>query len=49
MDYASPIDNHMLLIDAYSKWLEVFPLKSASSSATIVKLWALFATNGIPD
>ena len=40
MDYTGPIDNHMLLvvIDAYSKWLEVFPVKSASSSATITKL-----------
>ena len=50
MDYVGPIDNHMLLvvIDTYSKWLEVFPLKSASSSATIAKLRALFAFHGIP-
>ena len=51
MDFAGPIDNHMLLviIDAHSKWLEVFPLKSASSAATIMKLRALFASHGIPD
>ena len=51
MDYAGPNDNHMLLvvIDAHSKWLEVFPLKSASSSATIMKLTALRASHGIPD
>ena len=51
MDYAGPIDNHMLLvvIDAFSKWIEVFPVKSATSSVTITKLRALFATHGIPD
>ena len=51
MDFAGPIDNHMLfvIIDAHSEWLEVFPLKSASSTATIMKLRALFASHGIPD
>ena len=51
MDFAGPIDNHMLfvIIDAHSKLLEVFPLKSASSTATIMKLRALFASHGIPD
>ena len=39
----------MVAIDAYSKWPEAFPLKSASSSATIVKLRALFASHGIFD
>ena len=39
----------MVTIDAYSKWLEAFPLKSTSPSATIVKLRALFASHGIFD
>jgi len=51
MDYAGSINNHMLLvvIDAFSKWIEVLPVKSASSSTTIEKLRALFATHGIPE
>ena len=51
MDYAGPIDNHMLLVivDAFSKWVDVFPVKSASSATTIGKLRILFATHGIPD
>ena len=51
MDYARPVDNHMLLVvvDAFSKWIEVFPVKSASSATTIGKLRALFATHGIPE
>lgn len=51
MDYAGPIDNHMLLVvvNAFSKWVEVFPVKSASSATTIGKLRALFATHGLPE
>ena len=51
MDYAGPIDNHMLLVavDAFSKWIDVFPVKSASSAATIDKLRMLFANHGIPE
>ena len=50
MDYAEPIDNYMLLVvvGAFSKWIEVFPVKAASSVTTIGKLRALFATHGIP-
>jgi len=39
----------LVVIDAFSKWIEVFPVKSASSSTTIEKLRALFATHGIPE
>ena len=51
MDYAGPFDNHMLLVvvDAFSKWIEVLPVKSASSATTFGKLQALFATHGIPE
>ena len=51
MDYAGPTDNHMLLVvvDAFSKWIEVFSVKSASSATTITKLRALFANHGIPE
>ena len=51
MDYAGPVDNHMLLVivDAFCKWIEVFPVKSASSATTIGKLRALFTTHVIPE
>ena len=51
MDYAGPVDNHMLLVvvDAFSKWIDIFPVKSASSATTIDKLRILFANHGIPE
>ena len=51
LDYGGPVEGHMLLVvtDAYSKWIEVFPMKSATSSATSDKLRECFARNGIPD
>ena len=51
MDYAGPVDNHMLLVvvDAFSKWIKVLPVKSASSAATIKNLRTLFSTHGIPE
>ncbi|XP_026752395.2 uncharacterized protein K02A2.6-like [Galleria mellonella] len=50
IDYAGPIYGHMwlIVIDAYSKWLEVMPMKSSTSKATIVKLDNIFATFGVP-
>ena len=49
IDYAGPFLRTMFLImvDAYSKWLEVHPTKATTSRATIEKLWAIFATCGI--
>ena len=51
MDYAGPIDNHILLVvvDTFSKWIEVFPIKFASSATTIGKLQSFFATHRIPE
>ena len=51
IDYAGPISNHMLLVvvDSFSKWIEVLPVKTASASITIEKLRTLFATHGIPE
>ena len=50
LDYADPLENKMFLIviDAYSKWLDVFPVSSATSEVIMVKLRILFATHGIP-
>ena len=36
------------MVDAYSKWLEVHPTRVTTSRVTIEKLWAIFATCGIP-
>ncbi len=51
IDYAGPLQGKMFLIviDAHSKWLEVFPVHSATSSATIECLRNAFATHGIPE
>ena len=51
MDFAGPFMGHqfLVLVDAHSKWMEVFPLSSTSSSIVIGKLRALFAQFGIPQ
>ena len=51
LDYAGPISNQMLLVvvDSFSKWIEVLPVKKASASVTVEKLRTLFATHGIPE
>ena len=50
IDYAGPFLGTMFLImvDAYSKWLEVHPTRVTTLRATIEKLRATFATHGIP-
>jgi len=50
LDFAGPLDGHMFLlaVDAYSKWPEVFPLRSTTSSTTITTLRGLFARQGLP-
>ena len=50
IDYACPYKGEMFLIviDAYSKWLEVHCMKSTTSNATIEKLREIFATHGLP-
>lgn len=50
IDYAGPVAGKMLLIivDAYSKWLEVKVTSSSTSTATIGILDELFATYGVP-
>ena len=44
IDYLGPFLGHMwlLIIDAHSKWMEVFQMSSTSSSATIQCLCDLF-------
>ena len=51
MDYAGPLYDHMFLIivDAFSKWLEIIPVKNVTSSVTINKLRGICAVHGLPD
>ena len=39
----------LVLVDAHSKWLEIVPVSAATSTATIEKLRAIFATHGLPS
>ena len=50
IDYAGPYKGEMFLVvvDAYSKWLEVHRMKSITLTATIEKLREMFATHGLP-
>lgn len=38
----------LVIVDSYSKWLEVIPVQSSTSSNTIEKLRTWFASAGIP-
>ena len=50
-DYAGPFLGKMFLIvvDAYSKWLEVIPVSSATSLSTIEQFRSLFSVHGLPE
>ena len=39
----------LIVIDAYSKWIEVYPTSSTSATATIEKLRQAFANYGLPE
>ena len=39
----------LLIINAYSKWLDVYCVNSATTKTTIEKLRATFATHGLPE
>ena len=51
MDYAGPYQGKMLLVivDAFTKWLEVHVMNSSTAEATVEKLRTTFATFGIPE
>ena len=51
VDFAGPVQGHMLLvlIDAYSKWIEVFAVKSTTSTVVMQCLRSVFARFGLPD
>ena len=51
VDYAGPFLGKMFLVivDAHSKWIEVFPMNHSTSTATIEKLRQTFAVHGLPE
>ncbi len=51
IDYAGPFLGKMFLIvvDAHTKWMEAFPVNSATTAATVDKLRMAFATHGLPE
>lgn len=50
VDYAGPFLDHMFLVvvDAQSKWPEIFPVKTATAAKTVNLLRMLFARTGLP-
>ena len=51
IDFAGPFQGCyiFIIVDAHSKWIEAYPMKTITSTATIEKLRVLFAQFGIPD
>ena len=51
VDSAGPYQGNMLLVivDAFTKWLEVHVMNSSTAEATVEKLRTTFATFGIPE
>ena len=51
IDFAGPMDNltYLVIIDAHSKWMEVFKMNSTTATATIEVLKTVFACFGIPE
>lgn len=39
----------LVVVDAYSKWPEVFPVKNATSTMTVELLRTLFSRTGLPE
>ena len=50
IDHAGPIngDSFLIVVDSYSKWLEVERVKSTDAKTTCAVLRKLFATHGLP-
>lgn len=51
VDYAGPLEGtyYLVIIDAYSKWPEIFPTKQITTKATVNLLHSLFANKGMPE
>nr|XP_056704982.1 uncharacterized protein K02A2.6-like [Euleptes europaea] len=51
IDFAGPFQGKtfLIMVDSYSKWLEVADVGSMTSRVVVQELWKLFATHGLPD
>ena len=51
LDFAGPFQGQMwlILIDSYSRWPEVVPMRTTTASQTIKELRPIFATFGLPE
>lgn len=51
MDFVGPLfgRTYFVIIDAHSKWPEVFEMSSTTATKTIDVLRHVFATHGLPD
>ena len=51
LDFAGPFMDKMwlIIVDSYSKWPEVVPMKSTTASRTIEELRLVFARFGLPE
>ena len=51
VDFASPIQGRtfLVVIDSHSKWLEVCPITTTTSAATIQHLRMIFSCFGLPE
>ncbi len=51
VDYAGPFLGKMFLIvvDSFSKWIDAYPVTTASSILTIERLRSSFAIHGLPE
>lgn len=39
----------LVLVDAFSKWIEIWPMSSTTASKTVEKLQTVFAAYGLPE
>ena len=51
IDFAGPMEGRMFMVvvDAYSKWMEVIAMKTATALTTLLQLRTLFASFGVPE
>ena len=50
-DFVGQFEDHTLviLVDTHSKWMEVHPVKQATTQVTTHKLRTIFASHGLPE
>lgn len=51
IDFAGPFlgRSYLILVDSYSKWPEIIPMRSITTRNTVRVLMSIFATHGLPE